>query len=93
MLHIFKSELDRHLKEPKFQPAVSESVRSQSTKLAAIVVPEDQDPITQQLVRRAIDESFVSGFRSVMLIGAILAVASAVTALLFVGAPKRGESG
>jgi hypothetical protein len=36
----------------------------------------------QQLIRRAIDESFVSGFRRVMAIGAALALASAVTAVV-----------
>ena len=33
-------------------------------------------------IRGAIDESFVSGFRCVMAIGAALAVASAVTAIV-----------
>ena len=33
-------------------------------------------------IRRAIDESFVSGFRCVMAIGAALAFASAVTAIV-----------
>jgi hypothetical protein len=37
---------------------------------------------TQNLIRRAIDKSFVSGFRCVMAIGAALAVASAVTAVV-----------
>ena len=40
------------------------------------------DSGTQHLIRRAIDESFVSGFRCGMAIGAALAVASAVTLLL-----------
>src|SRR5438270_1534456 len=91
MLQVFRNELDRHLTESKFQPAIDESVRSQSTKLAAIVVPEDQDPITQQLVRRAIDESFVSGFRVVMVIGATLAGASAIIALTLIRADPRND--
>ena len=40
-----------------------------------------RDPGTSGL-RRAIDESFVSGFRCVMAIGAALAFASAVTAVV-----------
>ena len=60
----------------------------QRTKLAAIPIPEDQDPATQQLIRRAIDESFVSAFRAVMAIGAALAVASAATALVFIGGAR-----
>jgi len=44
------------------------------------------NPGRQQLIRRAIDESFVSGFRWIMAIGAALAAASAVTALFSIGA-------
>jgi hypothetical protein len=61
----------------------------QRTKLAAIAIPEDQDPATQQRIRHAIDESFVSGFRVVMATGAALAVASAATALIFIGAARE----
>jgi hypothetical protein len=50
-----------------------------------MTVPDDQDPATRQLIRRAVDESFVSGFRVVMLIGAALALASAGTALPLIG--------
>ncbi len=52
----------------------------QSTKLAAI--PGHLDSGTRQLIRRAIEESFVSGFPCVLAIGAALAVASAVTAVV-----------
>jgi len=85
MLDVFKSQLDRHLQESKFLPAISESLRTQSTKLAAIALPKSQDAATQQSMRRAIDDSFVSGFRVVMLSGAILAAASALTALALIG--------
>jgi EmrB/QacA subfamily drug resistance transporter len=85
MLHVFKSGLDRQLNESKLPPSLGSSLHTQSTKLAAIDVPKDQDATTQQLIRRAIDESFVSGFRVVMVIGAILALASAITAMMFIG--------
>jgi EmrB/QacA subfamily drug resistance transporter len=85
MLHVFSGALDQRLAEHKLPSSASRSLPAQRTKLAAIAVPEDQDPATQQLIRRAIDESFVSGFRSIMAIGAVLAVASAVTALTLIG--------
>jgi hypothetical protein len=53
-----------------------ESLQSQRTKLADISIPDNQDPATRQWIRRAIDESFVSGFRAIMAIGAALAVTS-----------------
>jgi len=65
-----------------------DSIRAQSTKLAAIAIPEDQEAATQRLIRRAIDESFVSGFRVVMAIGATLAVGAAVTAMTLIRGTK-----
>jgi EmrB/QacA subfamily drug resistance transporter len=86
MLDSFKTNLDRHLTGSALPMSVVESVRSQSTKLGAIDIPHD--PATQQTIRRAIDESFVSAFRSVMAIGAILAAGAALTSLIFIGRPE-----
>ena len=88
MLDVFKSSLDRRLNESASPKTVIESVRTQSTKLAAIEIPPDQGPSSHEVIRRAIDESFVSGFRIVMLIGATLAAASALTAAVFVGSNR-----
>jgi EmrB/QacA subfamily drug resistance transporter len=95
MLHVFKTSLDRRLTAANVSAPAAQSVQSQSTKLAAIDIPNNIDSETQQQIRRAIDESFVSGFRWVMAIGVALAAASAVTALLWIGggAPRmrRGQ--
>jgi hypothetical protein len=88
MLHVFNHALDRRLAERDLPTSVTRSLQMQRTKLAAIAIPEDQDSATQQRIRRAIDESFVSGFRVVMATGAVLAVASAATALIFIGAAR-----
>jgi hypothetical protein len=88
MLQIFKGELDRQMTNSKLPPTVVDSIRAQSTKLAAIAIPENQDAATQQLIRRAIDESFVSGFRMVMAIGATLAMGAAVTAMTLIRGTK-----
>ena len=92
MLHMFNSNLDRRLTAANLPVSVAQSVQTQSTRLAAIDIPKNLNPGTQQLIRRAIDESFVSGFRSVMLIGAALAAASAVTALFWIRATPRIRS-
>jgi TRAP-type uncharacterized transport system fused permease subunit len=81
MLHVFNDRLDRRLAEMKLPLSLSQSLRAQRTKLAAIAIPEDHDAARRRAIRHAIDESFVSGFRTVMAIGAALAVASAVTAM------------
>ena len=85
MLQVFKAHLDHRLSSANLPGSVAQSLRTQSIKLAAIDIPKNVNSATQQLIRRAVDESFVSGFRWVMLIGAALAVASAVTALFWIG--------
>jgi hypothetical protein len=92
MLHVFNHALDRRLEEWNLPASVTRSLQMERTKLAAIAIPEDQDPATQQRIRRAIDESFVSGFRVVMVIGAALAIASAATALIFIGATRKATN-
>jgi EmrB/QacA subfamily drug resistance transporter len=89
MLHVFTDRLDQRIVEMKLPASMSQSLQSQRTKLAAIAIPEDHDPATQQVIRRAIDESFVSGFRVVMAIGVVLAIAGAVTALTLIGSTAR----
>ena len=82
MIHVFKANLDHRLSTTNLPASVAQSLQTQSIKLAAIDIPQNVNPEAHQLIRRAIDESFVFGFRWVMVIGAALAAASAVTALL-----------
>jgi len=53
-------------------------------KLAAIEVPAQVDKATREAIRRSIDESFVAGFRVVMVIASGLALGSAATAWLVI---------
>jgi EmrB/QacA subfamily drug resistance transporter len=91
MLQVFKSGLDQRLSNWKLPESASRALQAQSTKLAATAVPGNHDPATQQVIRRAIDESFVSGFRIVMAIGAALAIASAITALTLIAKTPRPD--
>jgi len=91
MLQVFKHALDRRLVESKLPTSVIQSVETQSTKLAAITIPENLDVATKQLIRLAIDESFVAGFRSVMAIGAALAGASGIVTLTLIRTARRNE--
>jgi EmrB/QacA subfamily drug resistance transporter len=87
MLQVFGDSLEKHAAEAGLPAPVSESLRSQRTRLAAIAVPGVQSPATRELIHRAIGQSFVTGFRTIMALGASLAVAGAVTALTLVRAP------
>jgi EmrB/QacA subfamily drug resistance transporter len=85
MLHVFKTHLDHRLSSANLPVSVAQSLQTQAIKLAAIDVPQNLNAETRQVIRRVIDESFVSGFRWVMVIGAALAAAGAVTALFWIG--------
>ena len=85
MLHAFNHALDQRLSDWKLPASAWQSLQAQRSKLAAAAVPKELDALTQQMIGRAIDESFVHAFRFVMAIGAALAVASAIVALVFIG--------
>jgi len=91
MLHAFNRALDQRLSAWKLPPSAWQSLQVQRSKLAAIAVPEELDASTQQMIVRAIDESFVSGFRIVMAIGAALAIASAGTALALIARTPHSD--
>jgi hypothetical protein len=85
MLHAFNHALDQRLSDWKLPASAWQSLQTERSKLAAAAVPEELDALTQQMIGRAIDESFVHAFRFVMGIGATLSVASAIVALVFIG--------
>jgi EmrB/QacA subfamily drug resistance transporter len=89
MLHAFNHALDQRLTYANVSPAVWQSLQPQRTKLAAASVPGELDQITQQLVGRAIAESFVNAFRLIMAIGGTLAAVSAIVAWLLIGTQAR----
>ncbi|HEY4281599.1 MAG TPA: MFS transporter [Chthoniobacterales bacterium] len=91
MLQVFTHEIDRRITDWKLPESAAQSLRSQRTRLAAAVLPNDHDLPAQQLMHRAVEESFISGFRIVMAIGAALALAGAITALLLIK-ERRHES-
>jgi Na+/alanine symporter len=71
---------------------VWQSLQTQRTKLAAASLPNELDQMTQQLVGRAIAESFGHAFRLIMAIGAMLAAVSAIVAWVLIGTPGQKES-
>jgi EmrB/QacA subfamily drug resistance transporter len=91
MLQVFGHALNRRLAESKLPTSVIQSVETQSPKLAAISIPQNLDLATKQLIRQAVDESFVAGFRSVMAIGAALAGASSIIALTLIRTARRHD--
>ena len=84
MLHIFNNSIDSRLSRLEVSPEVRQSLDDQRINLAAATIPQDIKPSMRQVLRQAINESFVAGFRRVMLVGAVLALASGITSLLLI---------
>ncbi len=77
---IFNTALDRHLDRLGVPAVAREEIDSQRSRLASAQTSDSR-------ARRAIEESFVAGYRAVVLVAAALAVASAVAAAVMI--PER----
>jgi EmrB/QacA subfamily drug resistance transporter len=81
----FSANLDARLEGMDLPGGVRSELEAAKANLGAAEAPEGLDPGTAARIERAIDESFVAGFRAVMLVSAGLALASALAAALLVG--------
>jgi EmrB/QacA subfamily drug resistance transporter len=87
----FNATLSTELKRSDAVPALVQSVWQQRNKLAAIAVPAGADAVQAEQVKKIVAASYIRGFRAVMLLAALLALASALCAWLTIG--RRGPSG
>ncbi|MDQ1729217.1 MAG: hypothetical protein QOD33_1342 [Pyrinomonadaceae bacterium] len=92
MLHSFNNHLDQKLQTLRVSTEVKQSLVEQRTKLAAAEITQTVDPTLAQSLKQAVADSFVSGFRRVMLVAMILALLSSLSAwLLIEGKKVSGE--
>jgi EmrB/QacA subfamily drug resistance transporter len=85
MLHVFSHALAGRLNEMQLDGQLKHFVYEQRVKLAGIEVPATSDAATRELVKGAVANSFVSGFRVLMIIAAVTALASAASSWFFIG--------
>jgi hypothetical protein len=83
MVRSFNRELDRRLAPVELSPEVRRVIEAQHVKLAGaeLSIAEEQPRLA---LKRAIDESFVFGFRLVMMTSPGLALASALVAFTMI---------
>jgi MFS family permease len=81
----FSAALDARLEGMDLSGEVRSELEAAKADLGAAEAPESVDAVTAARIERAIDASFVAGFRAVMLVSAGLALASALVAALLVG--------
>ena len=91
VLIAFNGALDTKIDSIEMTRELREHIDSERIKLAGIQLPEGVDAYTATRIRRAINESFLSAFRLAMIVSAMLAFASSVTALLFISGKKDAK--
>jgi hypothetical protein len=84
VLQTFNRELDQRMARLDTAPEVRRSIDNQRVRLGEIELSHGLDDQTQVALRQAIDESFVAGFRTVMMTAVGLALISAVCALIII---------
>ena len=87
----FSANLDARLESMNLAGEVRSEMEAAKADLGAAKAPEGVDARTAAEIERAIDESFVAGFRTVMLVCVGLALASALAAALLVN-DRRSRS-
>src|SRR5579884_1993113 len=86
VLTVFNGSLDRHLATLNLPNQVLQSINAQRFKLVGIQIPVGGT--TGLLLKQAINQSFVAGFRAATLIGAGLALAAALSSWLLIEGKK-----
>jgi ABC-type multidrug transport system fused ATPase/permease subunit len=84
IVHSFNRELDRRLAPLESSPEIRRVIDAERIKLAGAELSSSADERSRLALKQAIDESFVFGFRLVMLTSLGLALASALVASLMI---------
>ena len=95
MTGVFARSFETSLQPLDLPAETRAELEAQTSRLATISIPEQLKAETKQAVKRAIEESFVRGFRVVILIAAALALLSALFAWLLIegrALPVRGTA-
>jgi EmrB/QacA subfamily drug resistance transporter len=92
MVKVFGSELNQSLAHLSLSPAILGELHANEIKLAGLQVPLGLNPSTGNAIKESVKESFVFGFRIVMLACVGLSLASAAVAGLTIrkGAHRSG---
>jgi hypothetical protein len=89
MTGVFAGKFNANLQPLDLPPEARAALLAQTSRLATISIPEQLNDETKLAVRHAIEDSFISGFRVVILIASALALMSALFALLLIEGRTR----
>ncbi|MBA2278293.1 MAG: MFS transporter, partial [Chloroflexia bacterium] len=82
---VFGQSLDERQTDLAMPAEAQRALDAERDQLAGMIPPPDLDADATAAVERAIDESFLAGYRLAMLLGAAMAAASAVVAWWLIG--------
>jgi hypothetical protein len=91
MLGAFNQHLASRVMDFNLTSEARQKLNDQRIKLAAAEVPAEIDSEAKAMIKQAINESFVAGFRLVMLVASGLALASAACAWLLIGDKRKDQ--
>jgi EmrB/QacA subfamily drug resistance transporter len=89
MFASFNGQLTFRMDAMKLDSGIRREIAKQRDRLVAIEIPEHIAPAVRSDLRKAIDDSFVAGFRVVMGVACGLALLSAATACLMIDPAER----
>jgi EmrB/QacA subfamily drug resistance transporter len=92
MLSAYNRALDRRVSRTDLSQIEQRALEESRSKLAGATLTTQIDPEARVRVTTMINDSFVSAFRKVMLIGAALALSSSVSALLLISGKTKKPS-
>ncbi len=90
LVAVFRGELSKRTSSLPLTPGQRAEVLAEGDKLAAAQPPADLTAGEASAVRRAVDESFVTGFRAVARASSALALLSAACAWAWIGRKRKG---
>ena len=88
---VFTESLRGRLAAIALTPEVATALAQQAFRLAGLVIPGEVAGETATAIRGAVGASFVAGFRTIMLLCALLALLSAASAWLLIGRSRLGK--
>lgn len=91
LFNTFNTRLDEHLAKFALPVEVTEVVDRERVNLAGAALPDNIGHSVRTNIRSAIEESYVSAFRLIMYIAAVLALASSLTAWLMIETKREAE--
>jgi EmrB/QacA subfamily drug resistance transporter len=92
MMKNFDSHLEQNLTDLMLPQNIVKDIRSREIELAGLELPEGLDAHTVEAIRHAIAESFVSGFRVVLLCCAGLSIGTVLLAWQLIPVAAIGDS-